>query len=103
MIKHTVSNPQASSQPQPATSSSAPPADTSDIIDWDFVIETPPRRRSGIIRASLVQAGRSKPLPLNEAGISKEDAHGSVSEGKVDVSQQSSLGGPVHQEFEMDI
>src|SRR5271165_4051724 len=79
MVKHTVSEPQASSQPQPAASSSAPPADTSDVIDWDLVIETPPHRRSGTIRASLVHTGRSRALPVNEAGISMEGANGGVS------------------------
>ncbi len=59
MVEHTVSDPQASSQPQPAASPSAPPVETSDLIDWDLVIEPPPCRRSGTIRASLVHTGRN--------------------------------------------
>jgi hypothetical protein len=78
VVKHTASEPQVSSQPQPAASSSAPPVDTSDLIDWDLVIETPPPRRRGTIRASLVHTGRSRPLPINEAGISMEGANGGV-------------------------
>src|SRR5271157_4139663 len=87
MVKNTVSDPQASSQPQPAASSSAPPVDTSDVIDWDLVIETPPRRRSGTICASLVHTGRSRPLPVNEAGISMRVANGSVSKGIGDIER----------------
>ncbi|MGA2706435.1 MAG: hypothetical protein ABSH35_35905 [Isosphaeraceae bacterium] len=87
MVKHTVSDPQASSQPQPAASSSAPSADTSDVIDWDLVTETPPHCRSGTIRASLVRTGRSRPLPVNEAGISMEGANGSVSMRIVDIER----------------
>src|SRR5271157_1913981 len=100
MVKHTVSDPQASSQPQPAASSSAPPVDTSDLIDWDLVIETPPPRRRGTIRASLVHTGRSRPLPMNEAGISMEGANGGVSKrisdieriGEIDAQKLSNAG-----------
>lgn len=96
MVKHTVPDPLPSSQPQPAASSSAPPVDASDLIDWDLVIETPPRRRGGTIRASLVHAGRSRPLPMNEDGISMGDAHGGVSKrisdiehvGEIDAQKQ---------------
>jgi uncharacterized protein DUF4332 len=87
VVKHTVLDPQASSQTQPVASSSAPLVDTSDVIDWDLVIETPPRRRSGTIRASLIHAGRSQPLPVNEAGIPMESANRSISKGIVDIER----------------
>ena len=87
MVKHKESDPQASSQLQPAASPAAHPVDTTDVIDWDLVIEPPPRRRSGTIRACLVHTGRSRPLPVNEVGISMEGANGSVSKGIVDVDR----------------
>lgn len=87
MVKHTVSDPQASSRPQPASSSSAPPVDTSDVIDWDLVIETPLRRPKGTIHASLIHTGRSRPLPLNEAGISIEGANGNLAKRIVDIER----------------
>ncbi len=59
MVKHTESDPQASSQLRPAASPAAHPVATTDVIDWDLVIEPPPRRRSGTIRASLVHTGRN--------------------------------------------
>ena len=50
MTKHTVSDQQASTSPRPGPTSSSPPVDTSDVMDWDLVIETPPPRPSGTIR-----------------------------------------------------
>ncbi len=87
MIEHPEPDPQASCRLQPAAPPSAPPVDTRDVLDWDLVIETPPRRRSGTIRASLVHTGRSRPLPVNEVGITMEGANGSVSKGIVDVDR----------------
>jgi len=59
MVKHPESDPQASSQLQPSASSSAHPVDTTDVLDWDLVIATPPCRRSGTIRVSLIHTGRN--------------------------------------------
>ena len=66
MVEHTVSDPQASSQPQPAASPSAPPVETSDLIDWDLVIEPPPRRRKGTILANLIHTRRNLVGATNE-------------------------------------
>ncbi len=76
MIKNRAAESIATTSLQPTAWLPAPPVDASDLIDWDFVIETAPRRPSGTIRARLVHSGRSRPLPVNERGISLEDANG---------------------------
>ena len=75
MTKHTVSDQQASTSPRPGPTASSPPVDTSDVMDWEFVIETPPPRPSGTICANLTRGGRSRPLPLDEATRSMNGAN----------------------------
>lgn len=37
-----------------------------DLLDWDFALVAPSNRPSGVVRATLKFAGRSKPIPEDE-------------------------------------
>jgi hypothetical protein len=37
-----------------------------DLLDWDFALVAPSNRPSGVVRATLRFAGRSKPIPEEE-------------------------------------
>jgi hypothetical protein len=39
--------------------------DAEDVLDWDAWTSTPPRRRTGTIRAKLQHAGRARPMPAD--------------------------------------
>ena len=41
-------------------------ADTEDALDWDAWTSTPPRRRTGTIRAKPQHAGRARPMPADD-------------------------------------
>src|ERR1700731_1169168 len=40
-------------------------ADAEDALDWDAWTSTPPRRRTGTIRAKPQPAGRARPMPAD--------------------------------------
>ena len=40
--------------------------DVPELLDWDFCIESPPARPSGIVEADVEFLGRGRPIPLDD-------------------------------------
>lgn len=40
--------------------------DVPEVLDWDFCIESPPARPSGIVEADAEFVGRGRPIPLDD-------------------------------------
>ncbi len=40
-------------------------SDVPELLDWDFCIESPPTRPSGIVEADVEFLGRGRPIPLD--------------------------------------
>ncbi|HLQ45899.1 MAG TPA: hypothetical protein VK137_14265 [Planctomycetaceae bacterium] len=47
--------------------------DDSDVLDWDFSIETAPQRPSGVVYADAEFVGRSRPIPLDDQRVRKAE------------------------------
>lgn len=41
-------------------------SDVPELLDWDFCIETPPTRPSGVVEADVEFVGRGRPIPLDD-------------------------------------
>lgn len=41
-------------------------SDVPELLDWDFCIENPPTRRSGVVEADVEFVGRGRPMPLDD-------------------------------------
>ena len=37
-----------------------------ELLDWDFCIESPPTRPTGIVEADVEFLGRGRPIPLDD-------------------------------------
>ena len=37
-----------------------------ELLDWDFCIESPPSRPTGIVEADVEFLGRGRPIPLDD-------------------------------------
>lgn len=63
MTKATLPTPEQSKKHEPIRSMPEPVVEDSDILDWDFSIETPPTHRTGTLRVTLEYVGRGRPMP----------------------------------------
>jgi hypothetical protein len=66
MTKATLHKPSATAQRDSTHTTPLPVEVVSDILDWDVTIETPPPRRTGMLRVTLEYVGRSKPIAVTE-------------------------------------
>lgn len=41
-------------------------SDVPELLDWDFCIETLPKRPSGVVEADVEFVGRGRPIPLDD-------------------------------------
>ena len=41
-------------------------SDVPELLDWDFCIEKPPTRPSGVVEADVEFVGRGRPIPLDD-------------------------------------
>ena len=61
-------SPSSSNVPQtnPSKDVTSIDSDVPEVLDWDFCIETPPKRPSGIVEADVEFVGRGRPIPLDD-------------------------------------
>ena len=61
-------SPSSSNGPQtkPNKSVTEIDSDVPELLDWDFCIEKPPTRPSGVVEADVEFVGRGRPIPLDD-------------------------------------
>ena len=43
--------------------------EVSELLDWDFCIDTAPMRPSGVVEADVEFVGRGRPIPLDDPHV----------------------------------
>ena len=61
-------SPSSSNVPQTKSDTGATEFDggVPELLDWDFCIESPPTRPTGIVEADVEFLGRGRPIPLDD-------------------------------------